>query len=260
MPGPSITVAAEDVRVHDTTYKGQRRPASNPTPTQQNKSNASSAENLSNPDTQPTIRSTRGRRGKGGTVRPQNYVQNSQVPDAQVISQVGIDYDRVFERMENIIQSKLSDVQLHDNITPPRVSNNSVQSSSSHANSVSRSETRSIRTLNPEKVTQLIQGWGVKYDGELTGPSVQEFLYRVSALNEDCLSGDFPMLCKNLHVFLTGNAREWCWRFRKKNSLITWEDFCLSLKIQYQDFKDDDILMEEIRSRKQKEGESFDLF
>lgn len=59
---------------------------------------------------------------------------------------------------------------------------------------------------------------------------------------------------------LTGKAREWYWRFRIENSLITWEDFCLSLKSQYQDFKDDDILMEEIHSRKQKEGESFDLY
>lgn len=199
MPGPSITVPAEDVRVHDTRYRGQRRPGSNPRPTQKNKSNASSAENLSNPDTQPTKRLTRGRRGRGGTVRPQNDVQNSQVPDAQLMSQVEIDYGRILERMESIIQSKLSDVQLYANITPPRVSNNNVQSSSSHANSVSQSETRCITTLNPEKITQIIQGWGVKYDGELTGPSAQEFPYPVSALTEDCLSGDFPMLCKNLH-------------------------------------------------------------
>lgn len=70
----------------------------------------------------------------------------------------------------------------------------------------------------------------MKYDGELTGPSVQEFLYRVSALTEDCLNGDFPMLCKNLHVLLTGKAREWYWRFRKENSLITWGRFLLVLE------------------------------
>lgn len=180
--------------------------------------------------------------------------------DTQSKSQVEIDYNRIFERMESIIQTELANVHLQSNVTPPRVSNNTVQSRSPQANSFTRSEARSITTLSPERVTQLIQGWGVKYDGEPTGPSVQEFLYRVSALTEDCLSGDFPMLCKNLHVLLTGKAREWYWRFRKENRVITLEEFCLSLKSHYQDFKDDDILMEEIRARKQREGESFELY
>lgn len=121
--------------------------------------------------------------------------------------------------MERIIQAELSNVHPQANVTPLRVSNNAVQSRSSQANSFSQSETRSITTLSPEKVTQLIQGWGVKYDGELTGPSVQEFLYRISALTDDCLSGDFLMLCKNL----TGKAREWYWRYRKENKVIVLE-------------------------------------
>lgn len=154
------------------------------------------------------------------TTRPQNNVQNSQSKP-----QVEIDYDRIFERMERIIQAELSNVHPQTNVKPLRVSNNAVQSRSSRANSFLQSETRSTTRLSPERVLQLIQGWRVKYDGKLTDPSVQEFLYRISALTEDCLSGDFPILCKNLHVLLTRMAREWYWRFHKENRVITWEEF-----------------------------------
>lgn len=67
MPGPSATVVAEETRVHDTRYRGQRRPVSHSRSTQLNKSNAPSEDNLSNPDTQPTRRPTRGRRGMYNT-------------------------------------------------------------------------------------------------------------------------------------------------------------------------------------------------
>lgn len=67
-------------------------------------------------------------------------------------------------------------------------------------------------------------------------------------------------MCKNLHVLLTGKAREWYWRYRKENPEVEWENFCMSIKTQYHDFKDDDTLMEEIRARKQREGESFESF
>ncbi|KAL7726475.1 hypothetical protein ACLKA6_001097 [Drosophila palustris] len=113
--------------------------------------------------------------------------------------------------------------------------------------SSSRTSSRSISNLSPEKVTQMIQNWGVKFDGAPIGQTVQEFLYRAKSLTEDCLQGDFSIICKNLHVLLVGKARDWYWRFRKDHSEFGWSEFCEAIRRHYQDNKDDDLILEEIR-------------
>ncbi|KAL7735170.1 hypothetical protein ACLKA6_014886 [Drosophila palustris] len=70
--------------------------------------------------------------------------------------------------------------------------------------------------------------------------------------------GDFSIICKNLHVLLVGKARDWYWRFRKEHSEFGWSEFCEAIRSHYQDNKDDDLILEEIRSRKQRDGETFD--
>ncbi|KAL7726522.1 hypothetical protein ACLKA6_001144 [Drosophila palustris] len=109
--------------------------------------------------------------------------------------------------------------------------------------------------------TQIITATqNVKFDGSVKGPTVQEFLYRVRALTADSLQNDFSFLCKNLRVILVGKVREWYWRFRKENPVVEWDEFCEVFKSQYHDNKDDDSILEDIRARKQKNGELFDTF
>lgn len=59
---------------------------------------------------------------------------------------------------------------------------------------------------------------------------------------------------------LSGRAREWLWRYRKQVTCVKWEYFCQGIRSQYGDFKTSSDLREEIRNKKQKPGESFDIF
>lgn len=111
-----------------------------------------------------------------------------------------------------------------------------------------------------DKISAIIQGWNLRFDGSQSGLNVDEFLYRVKSLTLDYFEGDFSLICKNLQILLSGRAREWLWRYRKQVLIIKWEDFCQAFRSQYADFKTSSDLREEIRNRKQKPGENFDVF
>ena len=111
-----------------------------------------------------------------------------------------------------------------------------------------------------DKVTSIIQNWGLKFDGSSNGLTVEEFLYRVKSLTLDNFNGDFSVICKNLHILLAGKARDWYWRYHKQVEVINWQDFCEVIRFQYKDFKSSFDIREEIRNRKQRAGETFDMF
>lgn len=73
-------------------------------------------------------------------------------------------------------------------------------------------------------------------------------------------NGDFSVVCKNMHILLTGKARDWFWRYHKQVESIVWTEFCEALRFQYRDFKSSFDIREEIRNRKQKPNETFDEF
>lgn len=111
-----------------------------------------------------------------------------------------------------------------------------------------------------DKITLVIQNWGLKFDGTFTGLNVEEFLYRLRTLTHEHFSGDFSVICKNLHMLLSGKARDWYWRYHKTVNVINWNDFCIALRNQYRDCKSNFDIKEEIRNRKQKPGETFDMY
>lgn len=115
-------------------------------------------------------------------------------------------------------------------------------------------------SYSPEKITSIIQNWGLKFDGSLSGLSVEEFLYRLKSLTNDYFNGNFNVVTKNLHILLTDKARNWFWRYHKQNEVIIWNNFCEAIKMQYKDCKSSFDIREEIRNRKQKPGETFDQF
>lgn len=111
-----------------------------------------------------------------------------------------------------------------------------------------------------DKISSIIQGWNLRFDGSQKGLNVDEFIYRLKALTIDYFEGDFSVICKNLQILLSGRARDWLWRYRKQVQSIQWEEFCRAIRSQYADFKTSSDLLEEIRNRKQKFGETFDIF
>ncbi|KAI8125338.1 hypothetical protein CVS40_4253 [Lucilia cuprina] len=115
-------------------------------------------------------------------------------------------------------------------------------------------------SFSSDKLSSIIQNWGLKFDGTSNGLYVEEFLYRLRSLINDYFNGDFNFVRPNLHIVLAGKAKNWFWSYHKRAQPIIWEDFCNAIKDQYKDFKSPFDIREEIRNRKQKPGESFDMF
>ena len=148
------------------------------------------------------------------------------------------------------IQSPIRSRNSFQNLPGPSQNHHSSHSSSFDENVAIRSD----------KITSIIQNWNVKYDGSRQGISVDEFLYRVRSLTKETFNNDFSLICKNLHVLLSGKARDWYWRYHKQVEVVVWNDFCEALKYQFKEFKSSFEIHEEIRSRKMKPNENFDTF
>lgn len=128
-------------------------------------------------------------------------------------------------------------------------------------NSPIRSNSNSYNSrLKADKISLIIQNWNVKFDGTSSGLNIGEFLYRIRTLTKDYFNNDFTIICRNLHILLTGKAREWYWRYHKQVEVVEWDEFCEAIRCQYRDFKSSFGIREEWRNRKQKPGESFDCF
>lgn len=75
------------------------------------------------------------------------------------------------------------------------------------------------------------------------------------------LSGNFDIICQHAHILFKGNAEKWFWRYhRQTGNSFSWADLCRSLRKQFKDTTSDYDLREEMRSRKQKQNESFETF
>lgn len=111
-----------------------------------------------------------------------------------------------------------------------------------------------------DKITSIIQNWNLKFDGSSNGLNVDEFLYRLGSLTSDYFNGDYSVICRNLNSLLTGKARDWYWRYHKQVQYIEWGAFSDALRNQYKEFKSSFDIREDIRARKQKPNETFDVF
>lgn len=141
-------------------------------------------------------------------------------------------------------------------VTTPNI----VRNNNSGPNALSQNIQSNIFHMNPDKVTSTIQSWNVRFDGSLKGLRCEEFIYRISCLTNENFNGNFDCICRNLHIVLTGKAKEWYWRYHKSIESIDWESFCAAFRRQYKDFRSSFDIREELHSRKQKPNESFESF
>lgn len=117
-----------------------------------------------------------------------------------------------------------------------------------------------VSSVQSRQTVDIMQKWGVHFDGSVDGLGVEEFIYRITALTNETLDSDFAIMCRHMHVLFTGKARAWYWRYHKQVSQIGWTNMCASLRQQYKDYRPNFMSMELIRARKQKQGESFSSF
>lgn len=90
-------------------------------------------------------------------------------------------------------------------------------------------------SMPADRITSVIQNWNLRFDGSSTGLHVDEFLYRIRSLTGSNFNGDLSVVCKNLHILLTGKARDWYWRYHKQVQSIQWDDFCDAIRSQYKE-------------------------
>lgn len=122
------------------------------------------------------------------------------------------------------------------------------------------SNTFSDLVFRPDKVSQIMLNWRLKFTGNSSSLSVDKFIYRVEALTKQTLNGNFAVLCGNAGALFEGKANDWFWRFHESCPNFQWRDLCRSLRQQYQDSRTDIDIREMIRDRKQKVNETFDSF
>lgn len=137
-------------------------------------------------------------------------------------------------------------------------SNQSQNGQNSHIYNTARVDENFAR--RSDKITSIIQNWNLKFDGSTNGIRVDDFLYRLRSLTSDTFNNDFEIICRNLHILLTGKAREWYWNYHKQVQTIRWDEFCIALRYEYKDFRTNFDFMEEVRNRKMKPSESFEVF
>lgn len=173
-----------------------------------------------------------------------------------------MDYARINQMIESSISRALQNLNLsstnqnQSQVPSPRERN--IFSGNNH--SLPNNLIEESNSFRSEKVTSIIQNWHIKFDGSANGLSVEEFLYRVRSLTRENFNNDFNLICKNLHMLLTGKARDWFWRYHKQVDSVQWSEFCSALRYQYKDFRSSFDIREEIRNRKMKSGESFESF
>jgi len=94
-------------------------------------------------------------------------------------------------------------------------------------------------TRNLGKVAVIMQNWNTQLDGGPGGITVEQFTYRVKTLTDSTIDSDFPVMCIHLHILMTGQARDWFWRYHSQVLHTDWSDFCIALRLQHKEFTSD---------------------
>lgn len=189
-----------------------------------------------------------------------------------------------YEQINSMIQENLSKMLQNLNLIPNPIQNNSspYSENNSHLQNPLARHTTNVQSepntnfrnqpggasnfsstsniYQTDKVTNIIQNWNLKFDGSANGIRIEEFLYRIRSLTYSYFGGDFSIICNNLHILLSGKARDWFWAYHKNVQSIQWQEFCEAIRSKYRDYKSSFQIQEEIRNRKQRLGETFDTF
>jgi len=120
----------------------------------------------------------------------------------------------------------------------------------------------SFLNLPINKAAQIISRWPVRFKGTSNDKlTIQEFLYRISALTTSDLQGDYQLLCNHISILLEDKASNWFWRYHAEvRGQVSWMNLCEGLVEEFKDRRTDEDVLDKIRARKQKSGERFDAF
>lgn len=114
--------------------------------------------------------------------------------------------------------------------------------------------------IDTQKISNLISNWHIKFTGNSSDITVDDFIYRVNALTNQSLHGNFETLCQYAHLLFGGKAQAWYWRFHRQSQNVDWNVLCEALRKKYKDYLTDFDIKENMRILKQKTNENFDQY
>lgn len=172
---------------------------------------------------------------------------------------------QIMQNVTALIQNQLANIhiQKEQHISPPPFASVDLPRNDNMNQSQNDSSNRSLNNstvIPPEKVSNIIQNWHIKFDGSKSGLATEDFLYRVRSMTNQNLYGNHSLLCDHLHLLLVGKANEWFWKFHKTYPHFIWNTFCVEFRKKFEDIETDMDIWESINSRRQGEKESFEEF
>lgn len=99
--------------------------------------------------------------------------------------------------------------------------------------------------------------WGIQFSGDVQGMDVSDFVFQVNELMDAERIPNHRFL-DQAYVLFAGEARRWYFTYKKKYR--TWNKFSKQLMIRFGDPNKDRKILQEIKDRKQRKGESFVAF
>lgn len=126
--------------------------------------------------------------------------------------------------------------------------------------SSARANFTDIPSEHPDKISNIISKWRIKFSGSSKDIPIEDFIYRVNCLTNNCLNGNFTLLAQFASLLFTDSALSFYWRVHRTTNNLDWYELCSRLQERYQDQRSDREIKAAMRRRKQGSNESFDDF
>ncbi|CAD7089964.1 unnamed protein product [Hermetia illucens] len=121
-------------------------------------------------------------------------------------------------------------------------------------------QARPLSTMSADRVYSMLASWNLVFDGTSKTLPINQFLFRVEALTNTTLQGDFGLLCTYVHTLFRGRAADWYWDYHQSVGRIEWTSFREALRHEFKDSLDDWDILELMRDRMQGPSEDFDSY
>lgn len=112
----------------------------------------------------------------------------------------------------------------------------------------------------PDRVSNTISNWRIKFTGSPNDIPLEDFIFRVNCMTTQSLNGNFTLLSQFAHLLFSGPALHFYWRVHRAVRELDWYELCSRLQERYQDQRTDRDIKDAMRRRKQGSSESFDDF
>lgn len=140
----------------------------------------------------------------------------------------------------------------------PRISD--VQESHRNRAASTRPTAIDYSTDRPDRISNLISNWKIKFSGAVNDLPIEDFIYRVNCLTYQYFNGNFELLYQFANLLFSGPALAFYWRVHRTVGHMDWFGLCNRLRERYQDQRTDRDIKNTMRRRKQGSNESFDEF